>query len=154
MNSRFASASLLALLILSFTSVSQAAGKSCSFSNTNGDWAFTYSGTILLPNGAAVPVASVGRFTAKDGSLSGTETRSLAGQSADETITGTYTVNADCTASDSFEVFESGTLARRSTVNVVYDDDQRSARGIFTSASLGDGTPLATVITIDAKKIF
>jgi len=121
---------------------------------TAGAWAFTYSGTILLPNGAAIPVASVGRFTQKGGSLSGAETRSLAGQSADETLTGSYAVNADCTATYSFEIFESGTLVRRSTVNVIYDDDQRSVRGIFTSASLADGSPLATVITVDGRKIF
>ena len=153
MNSLRATIALLVVLIPGFASSAHAEGR-CSMAATAGAWAFTYSGTILLPNGAAIPVASVGRFTQKGGSLSGTETRSLAGQSADETLTGSYTVNADCTATYSFEIFESGTLVRRSTVNVIYDDDQRSVRGIFSSASLGDGTPLATVITVDARKIF
>jgi hypothetical protein len=153
MNSLRATIALLVVLVPGFASSAHAEGR-CSMAATAGAWAFTYSGTILLPNGAAIPVASVGRFTQKGGSLSGTETRSLAGQSADETLTGSYAVNADCTATYSFEIFESGTLVRRSTVNVIYDDDQRSVRGIFSSASLADGTPLATVITVDARKIF
>lgn len=154
MNSLRTSLVVVAVLIPGFASLAHAAGH-CSTAASAGDWAFTYSGTIFIPNGPAVPVASVGRFTQKGGSLSGTETRSLAGQSADETITGTYTVNADCTGTYSFEIFDSGTLVRTATMNTVLDDNQRSAGGIFTSATLEpSGTPLGTVITVDARKIF
>jgi hypothetical protein len=86
--------------------------------------------------------------------MAGTQTRSLGGQIADETLSGTYTVNADCTETLSVNVYSSGTLVRTATVNVVYDNNARSARGIFTSLVLTDGPALPTVITIDAAKIF
>ena len=69
MNSLRATIALLVVLIPGFASSAHAEGR-CSMAATAGAWAFTYSGTILLPNGAAIPVASVGRFTQKGGSLS------------------------------------------------------------------------------------
>jgi len=153
MKTKFAASLSVSLLTLCLTSVSAAQGRSCSFANTNGDWAFTYSGTVILPTGP-VPVASIGRFSEKNGSLSGTETRNLGGGVADETITATYTVNPDCTATYSFEVFDSGVLVRTATINVVYDSNGRSVRGIFTSLVLANGPALPSVITVDAAKIF
>jgi hypothetical protein len=153
MQTKFAASLALSLVILCLTSVSAAQGRTCSIATGDGAWAFTYSGTVILPTGP-VPVASTGRFSAKNGSLSGTETRSLAGSVADETITATYTVNTDCTATYNFEVFDSGVLVRTAKVNVVYDNNGRSVRGIFTSLVLADGPALPNVITVDAAKIF
>jgi hypothetical protein len=154
MLSRFAAIFSLTLLVLSFSSISQAEGRQCSATLEAGDWAFTYSGTVITPAGP-VPVASGGRFTAKaDGTFTGKETASVGGQVADETLSGTFSVNADCTAVYIASVFLDGTLVRTSTLNIVYDNNGRSARGIFASLVLPDGTTLPTVITIDAAKIF
>lgn len=153
MTSRLAKTLLLALLISTFTTALHASHKSCSFANTNGDWAFSYSGNVFLPTGA-VQVASVGLFKQTNGSLTGSETRNLGGAVAEETLTGDYTVNSDCTASYTFQVFEAGVLVRTSTINVVFDDNGRSVKGIFTSLVLADGPALPNLITVDAKKIF
>ena len=154
MQTKFAASLSVSLLILCLASVSTAAeGQSCSSATAGGAWAFTYSGAVILPTGA-IPVASTGRFSAKGGSLSGTETRSLGGSVADETLTGTYVVDSDCTATYSFEVFDSGVLVRIATVNVVFDNNGRSVKGIFTSLVLTDGPNLPTVITVTAAKIF
>jgi hypothetical protein len=100
------------------------------------------------------PVAAVGIFTADaSGNLSGSQTRSLAGAIADETFTGTYVVNSDCTGTDVIQVYESGVLVRTSTLKVVYDQNGREARAIFQSVVLPNGTSLPAVLTIEAKRI-
>jgi len=142
----------LGFLIFTFTTAAHAS-KSCSFANTNGDWGFSYSGNVILPTGP-VPVASVGVFKQTNGSLSGSETRSLGGAVADETITADYTVNADCTVAYTFQVFDEGVLVRTAKVNVVYEDNGNSAQGIFTSLVLTGGPALPSVITIDARRLF
>jgi hypothetical protein len=78
----------------------------------------------------------------------------LNGDIADETFTGTATVNPDCTGTDTIQVFESGVLVRTTILHLVYDDDGREARAVFTSLVLPDGTSLPTIITIEARKLF
>jgi hypothetical protein len=39
------------------------------------------------------------------------------------------------------------------TIDLVFDDNLREARGLFTSAVLPNGAPLATVITVDGRRI-
>lgn len=39
-------------------------------------------------------------------------------------------------------------------LDLVFDDNVRELRAIFTSVVLPNGTPLATVITVEAKKMF
>lgn len=143
------------LLLICLASTSRAeAQQRCSAAALAGKWAFSYTGTIILPSGP-VPVASVGLFTSKaDDTLTGSETRSIGGQVAGETLTATYTVNPDCTARFHFQVFDSGMLARTADVNVVYENNGRAARGIFSALVLPDGTPLPPIITVTASRIF
>ena len=147
MPSRYATRVFLGFLIFTFTTAAHASNKSCSFATTNGDWCFSYSGNVILPTGA-VPVASVGVFKQTNGSLTGSETRSLGGAVADETIT------ADCTVSYDFQVFDEGVLVRTAKVSVVFDDNGKSARGIFTSPVLTGGPAPPSVISMDARRLF
>jgi len=125
--------------------------KKCSAANAAGQWGFTISGSIP----AIGPVGAVGIFTQdSSGNITGTETRSLNGDVADETLAGTATVNADCSGTDTFQVFESGILVRTSVVNVVYDNNRREARALFTSIILPDGTPLPSILTVEAHRLF
>jgi hypothetical protein len=127
-----------------------ASGPHCSSKTATGSWGFTSTGSIPVIG----PVAAVGIFTADgSGNLSGSQTRSLAGAIADETFTGTYTVNSDCTGTDVIQVYESGVLVRTSTLKVVYDQNGREARAIFQSVVLPNGTSLPAVLTIEAKRI-
>jgi hypothetical protein len=126
----------------------------CSNGSIAGKWAFTSNGTLLLPS-SPVPVAAVADFTIDaSGNVSGTQTRSLGGQVAEESFTGTVSVNADCSGETTVQVYVNGVLARTTTVHLVFDDNSRSARGIFTSLLLPNDTALPTIITLDARKLF
>jgi hypothetical protein len=122
----------------------------CSAAWAAGKWTFTTTGSIP----GIGPVAAVGSYVADtSGNLTGSQTRSLNGDVAVETFTGTSTVNSDCTGTDVIQVFESGVLVRTSTLGVVYEDDGSGARAIFTLLVLPDGTSLPTILTIDAKHV-
>ena len=127
------------------------AGDQCSLAKSAGKWAFSISGSIP----AIGPVGAVGMFNQDaSGNITGSETRSLNGDIADETLTGTATVNSDCSGMDSFQVFENGVLVRTSWLSVVYDDNGREARAVFTSIVLPDGTSLPSILTVEAQRLF
>ena len=100
---------LVPLLITLFAlSVAPAAhandGRRCSTDSIAGRFGFTTTGPIP----AIGAVAATGVFTQDaSGNITGTQTRSLNGDIADETFTGTATVNPDCTGTDTIQVFES-----------------------------------------------
>lgn len=122
----------------------------CSKAGVEGKWGFSTNGSIP----AIGPVAATGLFNQdREGNITGSQTRSLNGDIADETFTGTATVNSDCTGTDTIQVFQDGNLVRTTTLNVVYDDNAREARAIFTSLVLPDGTKLPTVLTIEARRV-
>jgi hypothetical protein len=122
----------------------------CSKAGVEGKWGFSTNGSIP----AIGPVAATGLFNQdREGNITGSQTRSLNGDIANETFTGTATVNSDCTGTDTIQVFQDGNLVRTTTLNVVYDDNAREARAIFTSLVLPDGTNLPTVLTIEARRV-
>jgi hypothetical protein len=93
-----------------------------------GHWAFTVTGMIIVPTGAAVPVAQLGSNTADmAGNTVGTQRRSLAGSIVEETFTGTTLTNPDCTGKATVYIYakQSGTLVRTSTLNFVFIDGGR-----------------------------
>jgi hypothetical protein len=98
----------------------------------------------------------VGIFTldASGNVTNGKATSSLNGAIADETFSGTYTVNSDCTGTLAAQVFDlSGNLLFTTTLNLAWDDNMRELRPIFTSAVAANGTALETVISGDARKL-
>jgi hypothetical protein len=126
---------------------------SCSTATVAGKWGYTYTGTIFLPTGA-VPAASVGSFTQDTkGNLAGSQNRSVGGAYAQETVTGTVTVNRDCTGTLNANVYQSGQLVRTAVIDLVYDNNRTHLRAIFQSATLTDGTDLPVVITIDGMRL-
>jgi hypothetical protein len=97
----------------------------------------------------------VGTFTldAAGNLLDGVATSSLNGSVADETFSGTYTVNPNCTGTGSIEVFQSGVEVLAVTFNLAFDDNMKQLRGLFTSVlEEPSGTALSTVIALDARK--
>jgi hypothetical protein len=142
---------LFTAVLLSAAPAAQAG--QCSLAGVAGKWGFTTNGTVV----GIGPRVSVGIFTldAAGNLLNGKATSSLNGVVTDETFSGTYTLNPDCTSKLAVTLFDlSGNKLLTLTADLVFDDNVREARAIFTSASLPNGTPLATVITIDAKRIF
>jgi hypothetical protein len=123
----------------------------CSIASVAGNWAYTYNGIVFVPS--PLPVAAVGHAQLdSSGNLAGTQTHTLAGQTEVEDISGTYTVNKDCTGSMTINVSVNGQLLRTATLNVAYDTNVNHARMIFTSLILADGTNLPAVITLDTNR--
>jgi hypothetical protein len=145
---------LIATLI-SLAPAALAHNRSCSQAGVAGDWGYTYTGTIVLPTGA-IPAAAVGSFSLDaQGNISGMQTRSVGGSTAEETIKGTGTVNHDCTVTYTVEVSDgAGSLLRTAVLAGVFIDKERELRAIFASLVLPNGASLPPVITINAKKTF
>lgn len=140
------------LIVLTMTPKLYAAR--CSTAASAGEWAYTYTGTILTPSGA-LPVASVGHFTADAaGNLVGSQSRSVAGSSGAEDINGTFNVNKDCTGTATINVLVNGQVQRTAVLALAYDNNQNHARGIFQSLALPDGTKIPVVITSDNSRVF
>ncbi len=128
--------------------------RSCSLAGSAGKYGFTLTGVVILPTGP-VPLAAVGRAVLDAaGNVTGTEARSLGGGFADETFTGSYTVNPDCTGTTTLNFFVSGQLVRTSVVSFVFDDNQREIRMVQKSLTLPNGVSLPVVITVEARRIF
>ena len=146
-------ARILAILTLALLAVAPSLhGTTCSNATAGGNWGFTTNGSVI----GLGPVGAVGSFSQDpSGNLVGAQTRSLNGGVADETLTGNVTVNPNCTATATINVYQSGTLVRITTLNVVYVNNVRDAHAIFTSLVLQpSGTALPTVITVDLKRLF
>lgn len=125
----------------------------CSNATAAGNWGFTTAGTVFLASGPA-PVVVVGSFKLDAaGNLEGTQTRSLNGLPVNrETISGTILVNTDCTATATISVFHSGVLNRTATLDLVFVENLRGVRGVFTSAITASGVNIGNVLTFDGKK--
>ena len=125
----------------------------CSNASAAGNWAYTYTGTIFTPGGP-VPAASVGHFKqGAAGNVSGSQARSVAGSSGVEDVSGTVSVNKDCTATATINVLVNGQLQRTAALALVYDSSGNHARMIFQSLTLSDGTNIPVVLTIDANRL-
>jgi hypothetical protein len=132
----------------------QAEASHCSNTGQAGNWAYTYTGTIFTQNGP-LPTASVGHFSQDSaGNITGSQTRSVAGNPGVEDISGNVTVNKDCTATATINVLVNGQLQRSAVLALVYDNNRNHARMIFQSLTLPDGTNVPVVITIDANRLF
>jgi hypothetical protein len=125
----------------------------CSNAIVAGKWGFTTNGTVV----GIGPRDSLGIFTLDEAGnlLNAKATASLNGSVTDEKFSGTYTVNPDCTGKLAIQIFDlSGNKILTATLDLVFDNNVRELRAIFTSAVLPNGRPLATVITVQAKRLF
>jgi hypothetical protein len=124
----------------------------CSTATVAGHWAATLTGTLILPSGP-VPVAAVLRATAdEDGNLTGTEARNVGGGYADETLSGSWTVNEDCTGAATVNFYQAGRLVRTSVVAIVFDEHSSEFRMVQESLTLPDATQLPVVITVQGRR--
>ena len=138
---RIALGVFLLIALLGITNTAHAS--SCRLSGVAGTYGYTTSGSI--PTIGAV--ASVGRIVLDaSGNLTGSQTSSFNGTIVHETLSGTYTVNADCTGTATVNVYHSGVLARTTNLEVIFENEQRELRAIFMTAG--------TVLTVNGKKTF
>jgi hypothetical protein len=128
----------------------------CSTETVAGNWGVTLSGTLILPTGL-VPAAGVARgsFDAQGNLTPGaTEARNVGGGFANETLTGSWTVNPDCTGTVTIHAYESGVLVRTSVLSIVFVDNLNKALMVQESLTLPDGTLVPAVITAEGERIF
>jgi hypothetical protein len=139
-------ATLGIILFVTLTGMASTANAhSCSLARIAGKYGYTSSGTIVTP--PVGPFTTVGHVTfTATGTFNGAQTTSIAGNFFDETVSGTYTVNSDCTGTAVVNVYHGATLARTTNLNLVWDDNQEEVRAIFL-------TP-GTAITINGRKMF
>lgn len=132
----------------------QAQASHCSSEATAGKWAYTYTGTIFTQNGPLL-TASVGHYSQDAaGNITGSQTRSVVGNSGVEDISGAVSVNKDCSATATINVLVNGQLQRTAVLALVYDNNRTHARMIFQSLTLPDGTNVPVVLTIDTNRLF
>lgn len=136
---------------LSIATTAQVPKGACSFERAAGTYGFSTSGTVI----GIGPRVSAGIITLDaDGNITGKATSSLNGSIAGEIFSGTYTVSSDCRTTVTAEIRDlSGNLLLTVTEDGAWDDNMREIRGVFTSATLPDGTHLLTVISADARKM-
>lgn len=122
----------------------------CSLERAAGKWSFTDSGTVV----GIGPRTAVGIFTLDEAGnvRNGVATSSLNGSVANETFSGTYTVNPDCTGSISVKIYAAGAEILAVTLNLAFDGGVKHVRGIFTSVTAPNGTILPTIINLEAKR--
>ena len=128
----------------------------CTSATAAGTFGFTTTGILILPAPTGpVPVGAVGSITFDlNGNAAGSQDRSLGGAFAHETLTGTLTVNRDCTISLLANVFDSsGTLVRTSTIDGVLVNNGKQIRAIFETVVLANGVSLGSVLTVDANRV-
>jgi hypothetical protein len=130
------------------------AAEHCSSAKAAGKWGFTLTGTLILPTGP-VPGAAVGRIRVDAaGNISGTEARNVGGGFANETITGSWSVNSDCTTTITAYIYESGVLVRTSVLDGVFVDHSNKLRAVQESLTNPDGSTIPVVITLDGDRLF
>jgi len=115
----------------------------CSLANVAGSYGYTTSGFVAIASGTFLPAAAAGRITFDgNGHVNGIQTRVVAGSSLDETYSGTYSVNPNCTGSFTVLV-EPDT--RTSTVDLVWTDNTNGASAVFTNPGF--------ILTATARRI-
>jgi hypothetical protein len=141
---------LVATLLTSIAATAQA-GNACSFVRAAGKYATSDSGTVV---GVGPRAADALLTLDTAGNIGGPVTASLNGGVNHSMLSGTYTVNRDCTGKATFtETDLSGTLILTATVDFVWVNNMREIMFIFTSVTLANGTPLGIVINGNAKKL-
>lgn len=151
-NATRTSLAILSLGVFLAIVIPDAHAATCSTATVGGNWGFTLSGTLILPSGP-VPAAAVARGTADlEGNITGTEARNVGGDYADETVSGNWTVNPDCTGTLTINAYQAGELVRISVLSIVFDENSKQIRMVQKSLTLPDGTQLPVVVTVEGRK--
>jgi hypothetical protein len=102
-----------------------AAKSGCTTKDVNGNYDYTVTGTAI----GTGPIAAVGLVsTDGSGNLSAVETDAINGTIIRRTVTGTYTVNANCTGTVTF----TDNFNQTTHLDIVIGDDSRGIRFIQT----------------------
>jgi|WetSurMetagenome_2_1015567.scaffolds.fasta_scaffold98244_2 hypothetical protein len=150
----------LLVFVLAVAAAAAAQDHRCVNPALEGAWAYTETGTVIVPTSAtttmSVIAAAVGRYDfSPAGTFTGTQNSSTNGTVYQDSKTGTWEINPDCTGTLTLKVFDpSGTTLRRTSVwAVVLDDNAREFRGIMTSMTLANGLVVGPVMTVTGTRL-
>ncbi|MEO8130744.1 MAG: hypothetical protein ABJF23_24260 [Bryobacteraceae bacterium] len=130
----FAITAVTTLALAMTTPAAKAADKGCSNATLQGTFAFTSTGFITAPAALAGPLAEVGtQVFDGSGGTTATATLSQNGNILQVTVTGTYTVNSDCTGTFTIQVAPIGVTVH---VSFVIDDRGDGFQAIETDPGL------------------
>jgi hypothetical protein len=135
-------------------------GGSCWNAGLAGVWGYTETGTVINPtSGSAIPAVAVGTYTFDPvGNFTGTQYSSAGGTVSQDTKRGSYTVNANCTATLTLSVYDQSgtTLLRNSVWEIVLVEYAAEMRGIMTSMRMGPGMSVSVppIMTMSAQRVF
>jgi hypothetical protein len=125
------------------TPVAAQRGGTCSYRSVEGKWGYSYFG-ITQDSG---PIMSAGAFSLdNEGNFSGKETVDFGGSILDLTLSGSFTVNSDCTGSFTVNAFQDGALINTQTLDAVWVDNSNAIRMIPRDTDLD--------FIVDGKKMF
>ncbi len=131
-------------LVVGITTTAQAAAKGCSNATLKGTYAYTNTGFITAPPAEAGPFAGVGTQTFDgNGGTTATAWVSQNGNIVQVAITGTYTVNPDCTGTLTLQISPVGITGH---AFFVISDNGAELRAINTDPG--------SVITTTARRQF
>jgi hypothetical protein len=117
----------LATLVLLSDAPSVAAKTGCTTKDVEGNYTYTVNGTAI----GTGPIAAVGVVSTDGaGNLSGIETDAINGTIIRRTVTGTYTVNANCTGTVTF----TDNFNQTTHLDIVIGDDNSEIRFIQTDS--------------------
>jgi len=119
---------------LSIAPTAQAADKGCSNATLKGTFAYTNTGFLTAPPPEVGPFAGVGTQTFDgNGRTTATAWISQNGNIVSATITGTYTVNPDCTGTFTLLVSPAGIPPFTNNAFFVIDGSEAEFRAINTN---------------------
>lgn len=144
--SAFVTAAVTALAV-SLAPTALADDKGCSNASLRGTFAYTSTGSIATPPAIAGPFVEVGTqtFDGRDGTTAAAMS-SQNGNISPLTVTGTYTVNSDCTGTMTLQVTFPGVPTFPVDVYFVVDDSGDEFQAIETDSGL--------VITRVGRKLY
>ena len=126
----------------------------CTNATMQANWGFTGTGVVILPTGP-VPVGAVGTVHFDlQGSVSGSQDRSLGGGELHDVFFGTYSITKECALAVNVNVYDdAGNLQRTTVLKGIVVNGGKEARMIYESIFLPNGAPLPSVLTLEASKI-
>ena len=144
----------LAAFCMTLVSAVQASD-GCSTANAAGNWGLKATNWQVIPPSTLIPVASVSRISADTaGNITGTFFGNEGGEFATYTVTGTWTVNADCTGSVSVRFYSSGTLVQTAQFVGVFVQNSQEFFSVEQSAQQQPGNaPLFFVSMVEGKRL-
>jgi hypothetical protein len=130
----------------------------CSNATAAGSWSFTVTGTFFFPSPiGSIPLVNLGILTFDEaGNLVGTQTRNVGGAVGEEKVTGTLSLDPDCTGTVIARAFDpsSGALMGTAFTKIVLDDNARQMHALITEELDSHGRPFPGVVSGGGERVF